>query len=174
MEAMERLIDFDVQMLVDSAGMAISIFILFFGLSYLLFNPLKNVLEKRRERIAAQLAQARESREDALALKADYEARMLQAEKEAGEILEEARKKGKSREEEIIRQAREEAERIMGRAHREIDLEKKKARDSLKNELVELASLMAEKAVGRSVSLSLHGDLIQETLREMGESTWQN
>ena len=97
MEAMERLIDFDVQMLVDSAGMAISIFILFFGLSYLLFNPLKNVLEKRRERIAAQLAQARESREDALALKADYEARILQAEKEAGEILEEARKKGKNK-----------------------------------------------------------------------------
>ena len=51
----------------------INIFILFFVMSYFLFNPAREVLEKRRKRIAGDLETAKTSREDALALKAEYE-----------------------------------------------------------------------------------------------------
>lgn len=42
-------------------------------MSYFLFNPAREVLEKRRKRIAGDLETAKTSREDALALKAEYE-----------------------------------------------------------------------------------------------------
>ena len=44
---MDRLIGFDPQFLHDAVLTGINVFILFFALSYLLFNPVRDVLEKR-------------------------------------------------------------------------------------------------------------------------------
>lgn len=74
----------------------------------------------------------------------------------------------------ILEEARAEAGRILDRASREIDLEKKKALEDVKTEIVSIASLMAGKAVAASMDVKLQDSLIQETLKEMGESTWQS
>ena len=37
-----------------------------------------------------------------------------------------------------------------------------------------IASLMAQKAVGNSIDIVIQNALIDETLKEMGESTWQS
>ena len=49
------------QLLHDAVLTGINIFILFFALSYLLFNPVRDVLEKRNRRIAGELASAAEA-----------------------------------------------------------------------------------------------------------------
>ena len=72
--------------------------------------------------------------------------------KEAESILETARRKAKAREEEMLEEARTEAARIIERANREIELEKKKAVDDMKQEVVNIAALMAEKVVGCSMN----------------------
>ena len=56
MTGLDRLIDFDAQLLHDSILTGINIFILFFLLSYLLFNPVRDILEKRKQKIAQELA----------------------------------------------------------------------------------------------------------------------
>ena len=114
------------------------------------------------------------SREDALALKAEYEDKIKSIDKEAQEILDAARKKAKKQEADILAEAREEANRIVDRANREIELEKKKALEDMKTEIVSIASLMAEKAVAASMDVKIQDSLIEETLKEMGESTWQS
>ena len=139
-------------------------------MSYFLFNPAREVLEKRRKRIAGDLETAKTSREDALALKAEYEDKIKSIDKEAQEILDAARKKAKKQEADILAEAREEVDR----ANREIELEKKKALEDMKTEIVSIASLMAEKAVAASMDVKIQDSLIEETLKEMGESTWQS
>lgn len=171
---MERLINFDPQLIHDVLITGVNIFILFFAMSYLLFNPARDFLEKRRNKIASDLETARSSKEDAVALKAEYEAKLKAIDKEAEAILDEARKKAKKQEAEIVAEAKEEAARIIARANREIDLEKKKALDDVKNEIVSIASLMAGKAVAASMDVKIQDTLIEETLKEMGESTWQS
>ena len=171
---MERLINFDPQLIHDVLITGVNIFILFFAMSYLLFNPARDFLEKRRNKIAGDLETARSSKEDAVALKAEYEAKLKAIDKEAEAILDEARKKAKKQEAEIVAEAKEEAARIIARANREIDLEKKKALDDVKNEIVSIASLMAGKAVAASMDVKIQDTLIEETLKEMGESTWQS
>ncbi len=171
---MERLIGFDPQLLFESFFTALNIFILFFGLSYLLFDPVRNVLEKRRQKIAGELAQAADDKKNAAALKAEYEAKLKDVSKEADAILEEARRKAKVRENEIVEEARAEAARIVERANREVELEKKKALDDMKQEIVSIASLMAGKVVAASIDTTIQDTLIDETLKEMGESTWQS
>ena len=63
----------------------------------------------------------------------------LDVNKEAESILETARRKAKAREEEMLEEARTEAARIIERANREIELEKKKAVDDMKQEVVNLS-----------------------------------
>ncbi len=171
---MERLLGFDAQMLFDNAVTAVNIFILFFALSYLLFNPVKKILADRRNKIAGELEHAAKSQAEAEVLKNEYEAKLKDVKKEADEILEAARRKGKAQEAEIVEAARAEAARIIERANREIELERKKAIDDLKQDVVSIASLMAGKAVAASMDVRIQDALIDETLKEMGESTWQS
>ena len=174
MEGLNRLIGFDPQLLSEMFFTAINIFVLFFGLSYLLFNPVRNILEKRRQKVADELKNAAEDWKTAEELKARYEAKLRDVDKEADAILEEARRKGKAREAEIIEEAKAEAARIIARGNREVELERRKALDDMKQEIVSIASLMAGKVVSASIDTTVQDSLIEETLKEMGESTWQS
>ena len=90
------------------------------------------------------------------------------------EILADARKKALANENKIIGEAKEEATRIVERANHEAELEKQKAADDVKKEMVSIASLMAGKVVAASIDNTVQESLINETLREIGESTWQS
>ena len=171
---MERLIGFDVQLLHDAAIMGISIFILFFGLSYLLFNPVRDVLKKRRERVLSELEDASTKSKDANELKALYESKLKDISLERDRILEDARKKAKLKEADIIAKAEQEAKIITQRVDKEIELEKRKALDELKREIVDIASVMASKALSSSMDMNMQKALIDEALKGIGESTWQN
>ena len=171
---MDRLIGFDPQLLADAVITGINIFILFFALSYLLFNPVRDVLEKRRQKIAGELADAATDKKTAAEMNAEYEAKLKDINKEAEAILEEARKKAKKREAEIIDEAKGEAVKIIERANREIEMERKKAVDDLKQEVIDLASLIAGKVVAASIDTAVQDALVEETLKEMGETTWQS
>ena len=84
---LERLFGLDPQLLFDAFVLAVNIFILFLVASYNLFEPARNLLKKREERIAAELDSAKKDMEDAKALKEDYENRIANIEAEADEIL---------------------------------------------------------------------------------------
>ncbi|MDR1548299.1 MAG: F0F1 ATP synthase subunit B [Hungatella sp.] len=171
---MERLLGFDPQLLFTSFVTGINIFILFFALSYLLFNPVRDALERRKQKIAGELKNAADDKEAAHAMKEEYEARLQEVKKEAEAILEDARKRAKQREAEIIAEAREEADRIVIRGNRDVELERKKALDDMKEQIISIASLMAGKVVAASIDTTVQDALIDETLKEMGESTWQS
>jgi len=171
---LDRLLGFDAQLLFDSFVTGINIFILFFALSYMLFNPGREALEKRKQKIAGELKNAADDKEAAHAMKEEYEARLHEVKKEAEAILEDARKRAKQREAEIIAEAREEADRIVIRGNREVELERKKALDDMKEQIISIASVMAGKVVAASIDTTVQDALIDETLKEMGESTWQS
>ena len=92
MLVVERIFDLDLQLIHDSIFLAINIFILFTFMSYLLFNPVRDMLNKRRERIQNDIETAGRNKDDAIALKAEYEAKLRDIDKEAEKILSEARK----------------------------------------------------------------------------------
>ena len=108
----------------------------------------------------------------AQALKEEYEAKLRDVDKEAEAILAEARKKALANENKIVSQAKEEAARIIERAGVEAELEKNKAADEVKREMVVLASLMAGKVVNAAIDTTVQESLIEETLKEIGEGTW--
>ena len=171
---MGRIFDLDMQLIADSAFLALNVFILFAVMSYFLFNPVRDMLKKRKERIENDIETAKQNKEDALALKSEYEVKLKEADKEVENILSEARKKALKKEETIIAEAKEEAARIIVRAQNEIELEQKRAMDDMKKEMIQVASMMACKVVAQSIDVQIQDTLIEETLKEMGENTWQS
>ena len=169
---MERLFTLDAQLLFDTLVMALSMLFLFTLLSYLLFNPVRDMLEKRKQRIVDDREAAKREKEEATSYKQEYEKKLQEVDKEVQVILSEARKKAMKNENAIIAEAKEEAARIMARAHAEIELEKKRALDDMKQEMIAIASMMAQKVVSASINTEVQESLIDETLKEMGENTW--
>lgn len=171
---MERLFSLDAQFLFDTIVLALSMLVLFTLLSYILFNPVRDMLEKRRQRVADEQETAKRERQEAIAYKEEYEQKLKEIKKEAEEILSEARKKAMKNEAKIVAEAKEEAARIMERANAEIELEKKHALDDMKQEMIAIAAMMAQKVVTASIDTKVQEGLIEETLKEMGEHTWQS
>ena len=112
--------------------------------------------------------------QDAQAMKAEYEAKLKEVDKEVEAILADARKRALAREEQIIEEAKTGAAHIIERAHNEVLLEKKGAADDMKKEMIALASALAGKVVSASIDTDIQASLVDETLREMGDDTWQN
>ena len=169
---MERLFTLDAQLLFDTIVAALAMLLLFTLLSYLLFNPVRDMLEKRRQRIVDDKESAEREKEEAIGYKEEYEKKLQEVDKEVQVILSEARKKAMKNENAIIAEAKEEAARIMARANAEIELEKKRALDDMKQEMIAIASMMAQKVVSASIDTDVQESLIDETLKEMGENTW--
>ena len=173
-ESMSRLFDLDWQLLADASLMIIAIFFLFLILSYFLFNPARKMLEGRKEKIRNELETAKTAMQNAQSLKKEYEAKLKDVDKEAEAILSEARRKALANENAIVAEAKEEAARILDRARVEAELEKQKMSDDVKREIIVVASLMASKIVSASVDTAMQNQLIDDTLKEMGDKTWLN
>ena len=166
------LFNLDAQLLFDTALLAIAVFFLVLAMSYLLFNPARKMLKDRQERISNDIDSAKEDKESAAALKAEYEAKLKEVDKEAEGILAEARQKAMKNQAKMIDKAKEEASRIVKRAQEEAKLEKKHAMDDMKQEMITVAAMMAQKVVAASIDTNIQSTLVDETLKEMGESTW--
>ena len=167
-----RLFGLDYQLLLDATITAVNVFILFLLLSYILFKPLRAMLKKRQDKITSDRENAESDKKEASALKAEYEARLKDAHKEAEAILNDARKTAMHNEQKIIDEAKAEAARIIERANVEAELEKQKVADEVKQQIVTVAAVMASKLVARSIDEKDSNALIEETLNEMGEKTW--
>lgn len=171
-EGYSFLFNLDAQLLFDTGLLAVAVFFLFLAMSYLLFNPARKLLKDRQDRIDNDINTAKEDKESAAALKAEYEGKLKEIDKQAEAILAEARQKALKNEARIVDEAKEEASRIIKRAQEEAELEKKHAMDDMKQEMIQIASLMAEKVVAASINTQIQDTLVDETLKEMGDSTW--
>ena len=77
-----RIFGLDMQLLVDAGITAISIFVLFTALSYLIFNPARDFLEKRRNKIKEEMERAEIVNEEAADLKSEYTQKLSSVDKE--------------------------------------------------------------------------------------------
>lgn len=169
----DKIFALDWQLIFDALIVACAVFFLFFLLSYLVFNPARNLMQKRRDKIAEDIAAAEKEKEDALAFKKEYDARLRDVDREADGILADAKRRAKDREEAIIAEAKEESARIMTRTKAEVELEKSKAKDEIKQEIVAVAGEMAGRFIKDKMDEQKQAALVDDVIREMGDATWR-
>ena len=170
----QRIFGLDAQLLFQMCFQMLAVFLLFLLGSYLLIDPVRKILENRKNRIMKDLQDARDSRIEAERFKGEYDQKLKEIDQEAEHILSASRKKALAREEKILADARHEAQRIVENAHREAEHEKRRVKDEVKQEIISVASLMSEKIIGASVDQDTQKVLFEQTLEEMGDETWLN
>ena len=148
----------------------INFFILLFCLKKFLYKPLFNMLDERAATIAKHVDDAEQARDEANALKAEYEASLKEAQTKAQEIIQNANKLGEETRAEIVAKAREEAARASEKAREEINREKEQALKDLRAEVADLAVDAASKIIGRNVTVADHENLVNEFIKEVGDA----
>ncbi len=147
----------------------VNILILYLFLKKLLFVPVKNMIDSRQKEIDDMYDDAETSRTEASALKADYEEKLEHAAEESEEILKSAVRRAQLREEEILKEANAKAARTLERAAEQVELEKKRAINEVKDEVSDMAVGIAAAIIERDVSEEEHKALIDEFISHMGD-----
>ena len=163
-------LSFDIlQMAILWFNVAVIIFIL----NKLLNKPIKEFLEKRRERIAAEIEKAASDMKEAAEKRSHYEGKLVAIDAERDEILADARKLAQDKEAEIIQSANAEAGLIMDRAKVEIEREKEKAKDEMRTQIIQVSALMAEQLLGRGMNEADKEKILSEAINELGDAVWK-
>ena len=136
-----------------------------------LFKPIRNILEKRKALADAQISEATKTREEAEAMKAEYEANIANARNKASEIISSAQKTATAQSEQIIKEASEQAVSMKAKAESDIAQEKRKAVNEIKNEIGSMAMEIAGKVIEREICEEDHTKLIDEFINKVGEQS---
>jgi len=146
-----------------------NILILYFFLKKILFNPIKNMIDSRQKEIDDMYDDANKSKSEAEQMRIDYEEKLENAKAESEEIVKGAVRKAKLKEEAIINEAQDKAAMVLKRADEQIEQDKKKALNDIKNEVSDLAVGIAGAVLERDINASEHSDLIDKFIEQIGE-----
>ena len=149
----------------------VSFGILLFVLYKFAFPGILSALEEREKKIKDSLDQAERHRSEAEHRLKEYEAKLAAASREAEGILSASKERAQRLMEENEQRLNAEAERIKGDATREIDQERRKAIQEIRTQTTELALMVAEKVVQRSLTDADHRRLADEALDALSESS---
>lgn len=145
----------------------ISFGILLWVLSKFALPPILEALETRERKIRDSIDQAEQSRTSAEQRLQEYEAKLRGAAQEAEAMLAEARTKSQRMLEENEQRLRAESERIKAETTQAIDRERRKALQDIRGEAADLALLVAEKVLARSLSDDDNRRFAQEALQSV-------
>ncbi len=160
----------DNPLLKASPGLMIWTLVIFgitlFILKRYVFGPVGAAIEKRRSDIAASIEEAEKSREEATQLLEDYKVRLAEARKEADRLRDQGRKEGERLQAEIVSDAQGQRERVLSDAELQIQAQARAAASGIRDDVVQLALLAAEKVSRRSLSDDEHRKLIEQAIDE--------
>ncbi|MDO5662608.1 MAG: F0F1 ATP synthase subunit B [Brachybacterium sp.] len=131
-----------------------AVFIAIFGLVFARYvlPRLNAVLDERRERIEGGIERAEQVQAEADRMKADQESRLAEARQEAAKIREKAREDAVRIVEEAKSAAAVESDRVLAAGRAQLAAERQSASTQLRSEVGTLASDLASKIVGESLS----------------------
>lgn len=153
------------QMLISLCNLVL----LFLLLKKFLYQPVRKVLAERQAAVDEQYRAAEEAKAAAAADQAAWEERMESAKITAQDMIRDAAETADRRGEQIVADARQKAERILQQAETDAALEREKATAGIRQEIVDVSALLAEKMIGREVNAADHRALIDSFINNIGE-----
>ena len=169
-----RLFGLDQNTFISVAANLVNLVILAVVLSYLLYKPVRNFLRKRTDRIQGQIADAANEMAKAEELKLLYETKLEEVQGERDEILSEANKIAADKSQRLIAEARKEADAIRARAATNVEMEWERAETEMRNAIIEVSSVLAEKFVTLAINKETHDKLFEEALTDLEGVKWRD
>lgn len=141
--------------------------ILFVAVYFLLYKPVRKFMTGRSERIAAQLNEAQEIKNESEKALSESRIKTLDADRNAADTIEKSAVQAQKNAGAIISDAENKAEQIISRAHDEAGRIMKETRESMEAEAAGLAVAIAAKILEREVNAEDNRNIIEKFLSEV-------
>ena len=147
-----------------------NLLILFLVLKKFLYKPVMKVMAERQSKIDTQINDAKQDRTAAEAMRAEYEGKLEKAAAEGDQIIKNAVQRARTQEEEILKSANDSAARTLKRAEEQVELERRKAVNQLKDEVSGMAVDIASAVIEKNLSAEDNKALIDKFIENLGET----
>lgn len=151
-------------------GVLCNTLILFLIFKKFLFGPVNKIIEERKAQVSKTYDEADRALKKAKDMESEYAQKLEGAKEESAEMVKAASKRAQLRSDEIIAEARNEAAGIVTKANADIERERKRAVNKIKDQISDMAVDIAGKVIGREVSTDEEQDrLIDEFIGELDD-----
>ncbi len=144
----------------------INFVILLVLLRLLLYKPILNMLNSRKQKIQESLEYAERVKAEAAEQQKEFDRKLEQARREAQAASQAAQQVGEKEREAILSQARDEARKMVEQAKEQIQYERKQMMADLHEEVVRLSLLAAQKVINQSLDDRAHRQLVNDFLAQ--------
>ena len=143
---------------------------LVFVLAKFAYKPLLNIMEERKNKIAADLEAADAAKAQAEAVKSEYAAKLADARQEAQAIVEAARKSAQAAHDKIMAETKAQQDQVVAAAKEAIELEKQKALADVRAQVISLSMMAASKIVeqklGSEEDKKMAGEIVDSIINK--------
>jgi F-type H+-transporting ATPase subunit b len=153
----------------DFAGKVVNFLLLFGGLGFFLYKPVRAFLENKTLEIRRSLEEAKSSRKEA---EDRYEATMRRVEGLSGEIAKmkaEAEVQGNKEKARIAKQAEEEAARVLRLVRQEIDAHTQTGIREVRTFVAETATSLARERIRKNLVPDDHSLLVDKSIERLSK-----
>lgn len=140
--------------------------ILLVVLRLLLYKPITDMLNSRKQKIQESLEYADRVKKDAAEQQKEFERKLEETRRETQAAAQAAAQVGEKEREAILAQAREDARKLIEQAKGQIDYERKQMMADLHDEVVRLSLLAAQKVIGQSLDDQAHRQLVSDFIAQ--------
>jgi F-type H+-transporting ATPase subunit b len=131
------------------------------------FKPIAQALDRRGETIRKSIEEAEKQRAEAKKLMEDYQKQLAAARNEANKIIEEARGLGENVRKEVVEKANAEASALLQRSQEELQRQKEKGIQELKDTVASLSVQIASKVIEKEVNEATHRQLVENLIKDL-------
>ncbi|GHN23644.1 F0F1 ATP synthase subunit B [Lactobacillus delbrueckii] len=143
--------------------------ILLLAVKHYAWGPVKDMMEKRRQKVIDDLDQAASDRKKAEILANEREAALKNSRQEATQILSVAKSNAQKTGKQIVSEAKAEASAIRERAKADAAQAKTDALNEARNEVADLSVTIAEKVIAKNLSAADQKDLVDQFIKGLND-----
>ncbi|MBU2918400.1 F0F1 ATP synthase subunit B [Psychrosphaera sp. F3M07] len=129
--------------------------------------PLNGAIEERQNKIADGLAASERAEKDLELAQEKATEQLKEAKAQAAEIIEQAKKRATQIVDEETQKGHDEREKIISQGYAEVDAERNRAKEDLRQQVSVLAVAGAAKILERHIDAAAHSDILDKLVAEL-------
>lgn len=154
--------------------MWLTLITLYFIMKHFFFEKVHNFMEKRKNQIKEAFENAEIANAAAEEKLLDYQGRIGDIEVEAREIIRKARVDADAQAKVMLDETNDKIMQMRAQAEKEIEEEKHKAIAAMREEILSLAIMAAQKVLEQQIEVSGQDDFMDKIIQEVEGTSWQN
>lgn len=155
--------------IIDTLWYLIVFSILLLAVKHYAWGPVKDMMEKRRQKVIDDLDQAASDRKKAETLANEREAALKNSRQEATQILSVAKSNAQKTGKQIVSEAKAEASAIREKAKADAARAKTDALNEAREEVADLSVTIAEKVIAKNLSAADQKDLVDQFIKGLND-----